>query len=75
MNAKELKFLCMKEVEAKIGFKKSWIYERMAEGTFPQFIKIGGASRWLNTDIEIWMEQYIASQKRNLALPDYKGGH
>ncbi len=75
MNTKELKFLCMKEVEAKIGFKKSWVHKRVKEGVFPPPIKIGGASRWLSSDIDQWMEQYITSQNRNMTLPDYKGGH
>ena len=75
MNTKELKFLCMKEVEAKIGFKKSWIHERVKQGMFPPPIKIGGASRWLSSDIDQWMEQYITRKNGNLTLPVQEGGH
>ena len=75
MNTKEMKFLCMKEVEAKIGFKKSWIHERVKQGMFPPPIKIGGASRWLSSDIEVWMEQYITRQNRNMTLSVQEGGH
>ena len=75
MNTKELKFLTIKEVEVKVSFKKSWIYERIAEGKFPQFIKIGGASRWLSSDIDQWMEQYITRQNRNMTSPVQNGGH
>lgn len=34
-----------------IGCSKSSFWRRVADGTFPQPVKIGGLSRWLKTDI------------------------
>ncbi len=46
------------EVARRVGFKKSWIYERIAagDGGFPAPLKIGSASRWDSRAIDAWLE-------------------
>jgi predicted DNA-binding transcriptional regulator AlpA len=46
-----------------IGCSKSSFWRRVADGTFPQPMKIGGLSRWLKTDILDAFES--AKKKRN----------
>ena len=50
------KFLRMSEVENKIGYKKSWIYQAIKEGQFPQPIKLGErAIAFIEDEIDEWM--------------------
>lgn len=46
-----------------IGCSKSSFWRRVADGTFPQPVKIGGLSRWLKTDIIDAIE--LAAKRRN----------
>lgn len=45
-----------------IGCSKSSFWRRVADGTFPRPVKIGGLSRWLKADILNVIEQ--ASERR-----------
>lgn len=48
--------LTRKQVEERIGFKRTWIYEMIKAGEFPAPKKIGYCTRWLDSDIEGWLE-------------------
>lgn len=54
------------QVEVEVGLKRSTIYQRMQEGTFPRPIRLGErAVGWRATDIERFLEDpagYRASQ-------------
>ncbi|MGF6609218.1 helix-turn-helix transcriptional regulator [Paraburkholderia sp. 40] len=45
------------QVEQEVGLKRSTIYQRMQEGTFPRPIRLGErAVGWRATDIELFLE-------------------
>ena len=50
-----------KEVEARIGLKRSKIYQLMTEGTFPSQVKLGVGSSvaWVDSEIEDWIQRQI----------------
>jgi len=48
--------LNIKEVGAMVGFKETWIRERVKAGEFPQPIKLHGATRWKRDLIEEWLK-------------------
>lgn len=54
-----------------IGCSKSSFWRRVADGTFPRPVKIGGLSRWLKSDIVDAIEQ--ASERRKDAPVQAKG--
>lgn len=56
------KLLKIEQVEEIVGFKKSWIYERIAEKTFPDSIPFGAAKRWALSHIQGWMQKQIKQQ-------------
>jgi len=58
------KLLKLKEVEDAVGFKKSWLYERIAEDQFPKPIPFGSAKRWAASEIQAWMQQRISTETR-----------
>jgi prophage regulatory protein len=47
-------------VKASVGLSRSTIYLRIAEGTFPKPVSLGGrAVGWLQAEIDAWMKQRI----------------
>ena len=64
MNSDNLEDLIRDTDAARIiGCSKSSFWRRVADGTFPKPVKIGGLSRWLKTDIFGAIES--ARQRRN----------
>lgn len=61
-----LVFIDIDQVEAKIGFKKTFIYKQLSEGDFPAPIKLGksrkAAVRWVMAEIEQWMHNLKANR-------------
>ena len=52
----ELKILRMKDVVEKTGFSKSWIYELIKQGNFPNPKKIGSRTIGFNSaDVDAWI--------------------
>ncbi len=49
------------EVERMVGLKKTAIYDRINNGTFPRPTKIGSASRWSEQAIQQVIRQMIAA--------------
>jgi len=47
--------LKLEQVEAQTGMKKSYIYREMEKGTFPPRHKVGGGTRWYQSDIQRWI--------------------
>jgi len=48
------------EVMAKTGLRHTAIYERMRSGEFPPSVKIGACARWLEADVDAWIDRQIA---------------
>lgn len=61
------RFLRLPDVEAKVGLKKSVIYVRIKAGAFPAPVKLGAASRWLESDLDGWMQSVVEQQKGTVA--------
>ncbi|MBX9649698.1 MAG: AlpA family phage regulatory protein [Xanthobacteraceae bacterium] len=48
------------EVESLTGLSRSSIYERVAAGTFPKPINLGGSAvGWLERELEAWLKARI----------------
>lgn len=54
--------LQLPEVCRQAGFGKTAIYRMMKEGTFPEPIKIGPASRWSQIEVQAWIEKQKAAR-------------
>ena len=67
------KILRLPEVKTITGISRSNIYLKMAEGTFPKPIKLGGqrAIGWLEHEIDEWVAKQI-QQSRSKLKPDQK---
>lgn len=55
------RLLTMRDVENKVGLKKTEIYERIKAGTFPAQLALGPNSvRWLESEIDLWIAELVA---------------
>lgn len=54
-------------VKQSTGLSRSTIYLRVAQGTFPQPVSLGGRSvGWLEHEVEEWVQQRIAESRKAL---------
>lgn len=61
-----LTILRRKQVETRTGLSRSTIYARIAEGTFPSPIELGGrAVGWIESEIDAWLKSCIESSRRS----------
>lgn len=56
--------LRLPQVKTQTGLSRSSIYLRIAEGTFPKQINLGGrAVGWESGDIQNWIKQRLAASR------------
>lgn len=61
------KLLNVEAVLSSTGFTKPTMYRWIKEGKFPKPIKIGNSrsSRWVDKDIEQWINDQISNHQEN----------
>jgi len=59
-----MKALRRKQVEEKTGRSTSWLYDAMAQGKFPRPIRDGRSVRWLEHEIDEYLDQLTAERDR-----------
>jgi len=55
-----------KQVETRTGLSRSTIYTRIAEGSFPRPINLGGgrAVGWIESEINEWLQARIVQSRK-----------
>jgi prophage regulatory protein len=57
--------LRLPQVKKSTGLSRSTIYLRIAEGTFPKPVGLGGrAVGWLEAEIQDWLQQRIEASRK-----------
>lgn len=51
-----LRLLRLQQVMTRTGVARTFIYDQIKKGHFPQPVKAGRASLWLETEIEGWIQ-------------------
>lgn len=54
--------LTLPEVTKRVGLQKTAIYASISDGNFPAPVKVGGASRWVETEIQGWIAKMAAGR-------------
>ncbi len=67
-NQNMLRILRRKQVENRTGLSRSTIYTRIAEGSFPRPIDLGGgrAVGWVESEIDAWLQARIESSRKSV---------
>jgi prophage regulatory protein len=53
-----------KQVEARVGLRRSTIYARVADGTFPAPVSLGArAVGWVSDEIDDWLRARVAESR------------
>lgn len=56
--------LRLPEVKRSTGLSRSTIYLRVAEGTFPKPVRLGGrAVGWLEAEVQDWLQRRIETSR------------
>ncbi|ELY6244202.1 AlpA family transcriptional regulator [Citrobacter youngae] len=55
----EDQFIDMAFITRLLGVSDKWIYRLIKEGIFPKPIKLGRSSRWLQSEVEAWLQARI----------------
>lgn len=63
----EKRLIDLGEVKRKTGLCRSAIYGRISEGQFPKPCKLGTASRWLESEVDAWIDQLVAERDHQAA--------
>lgn len=54
------RLLRLPEVIARVGLKRSAIYQRMSDGTFPRSRSLGSkCAVWVEAEIDSWIEKVV----------------
>jgi prophage regulatory protein len=64
-------FLRLQTVEAITGLRKSTIYKRIGEGTFPKPVPLGDAANspvgWIEAEIAAWQAARVSKRAKPVA--------
>lgn len=56
-------FVDMKFITRVTGLTDKWFYKLIQDGAFPKPIKLGRSSRWLQSEVEDWLQQRITESR------------
>lgn len=57
------KFVDMEFITKLTDLTDKWFYKLIKDGKFPKPIKLGRSSRWLESEVEAWLQQRIADSR------------
>ena len=58
------KFVDMAFITQLTGLTDKWFYKLIQLGEFPKPIKLGRSSRWLESEVEAWLQLRIAQSRQ-----------
>ncbi|ELY5930149.1 helix-turn-helix transcriptional regulator [Cronobacter turicensis] len=59
----EGQFVDMAFITRLLGVSDKWMYRLIKDGVFPKSIKLGRSSRWLQSEIESWLQERIRQSR------------
>lgn len=64
IEAAPMRFIRLPEVIARVGLKRSAIYQRMSDSRFPQSRSLGSrCTVWVESEIDQWMQQQVMPRR------------
>lgn len=59
----EDQFVDMTFITRLTGLTDKWFYKLIKDGVFPKPIKLGRSSRWLQSEVEAWLQARIEESR------------
>ncbi|EPT6918593.1 helix-turn-helix transcriptional regulator [Cronobacter turicensis] len=59
----EDQFVDMAFITRLTGLTDKWFYKLIKDGVFPKPIKLGRSSRWLQSEVEVWLQARIEESR------------
>lgn len=63
LNLLEDKLVDMAFITSFTGLSDKWFYKLISEGKFPKPIKMGRSSRWLHSEVHVWVQERIEQSR------------
>ncbi|MBZ6561583.1 AlpA family phage regulatory protein [Klebsiella pneumoniae] len=60
----EDQFVDMAFITRLLSVSDKWIYRLIKDGVFPKPIKLGRSSRWLQSEVESWLQERISQSRQ-----------
>ena len=60
----EDQFVDMVFITRLLGVSDKWIYRLIKEGLVPKQIQLGRSSRWLQSEVEAWLQARIEESRK-----------
>lgn len=57
------KFVDMEFITKLTDLTDKWFYKLIKDGKFPKPIKLGRSSRWLESEVEAWLQERITDSR------------
>ncbi|HHQ6552139.1 TPA: helix-turn-helix transcriptional regulator [Serratia fonticola] len=57
------KMVDMAFITSFTGLTDKWFYKQIKDGAFPKPIKLGRSSRWMQSEVEAWVQQRIVQSR------------
>ena len=57
------KMVDMKFITEFTGLTDKWFYKLIQDGDFPKPIKLGRSSRWMQSEVEAWLQARIDASR------------
>jgi predicted DNA-binding transcriptional regulator AlpA len=57
------KFVDMAFITNLTGLTNKWFYKLIKDGDFPKPIKLGRSSRWLQSEVHVWLQRRIEESR------------
>jgi len=63
------RLLTHKEVEQRTGYRRTWLWEAVKAGAFPQPVRYGRAIRFVESEVDAWVRARIADRDGTTSAP------
>lgn len=62
------------DVLARVGIAKSTLYLRISAGTFPKPVHLGSSVRWVESEIDSWIQDQMEQRDQTGEIGGMDGG-
>ncbi|RRU70828.1 helix-turn-helix transcriptional regulator [Stenotrophomonas maltophilia] len=62
------------DVLARVGMAKSTLYLRISAGTFPKPVHLGSSVRWVESEIDSWIQDHVEQRDQTSESGGMDGG-